>query len=78
MVSVGCISRLISKGKIAVGTLVDLGRSSLGVAVRVSSIKPDIGSFDTFKRAMLTANYIVLRRKHLPVYEAFPAAWNGR
>jgi molybdate transport system substrate-binding protein len=45
-------------GKIAAGTRVDIGRTGHGVAVRAGSPKPDIGSVDAFKRAMLGAKSI--------------------
>lgn len=49
---------LVQDGKIAAGTGVDLGSTSHGVAVRAGSPKPDIGSVDAFKRAMLSAKSI--------------------
>jgi len=49
---------LVKDGKIAAGTRVDLGRTSVGVAVRAGSPKPDIGSVDAFKRAMRSAKSI--------------------
>src|SRR5262252_3948119 len=49
---------LIKDGKIAAGTHVDLGRTSIGVAIRAGSPKPDIGSVDEFKSAMLSAKSI--------------------
>ena len=45
-------------GKIAAGTRVDIGRTGHGVAVRAGSPKPDIGSVDAFKSAMLSAKSI--------------------
>jgi len=49
---------LVKDGKIAAGTPVDLGRTSIGVAIRAGSPKPDIGSVDAFKSAMLSAKSI--------------------
>jgi len=49
---------LVKDGKIVAGTNVDLGRTSHGVAVRAGSPRPDIGSVDAFKRAMLSAKSI--------------------
>jgi molybdate transport system substrate-binding protein len=49
---------LVKDGKIAAGTSVDLGRTSMGVAIHAGSPKPDIGSVDAFKSAMLSAKSI--------------------
>src|SRR4030095_8707788 len=49
---------LVKDSKIAAGTHVDLGRTSLGLAIRAGSPKPDIGSVDAFKRAMRSAKSI--------------------
>ena len=49
---------LVKDGKIAAGTSVDLGRTSIGVAIHAGSPKPDIGSVDAFKSAMLSAKSI--------------------
>ena len=66
---------LIKQGKIAAGTRVDLARSSIGVAVRAGSPKPDIGSVDAFKRAMLDAKSLAYSSSASGVYlstELFP------
>jgi molybdate transport system substrate-binding protein len=66
---------LIKQGKVAAGTRVDLARSSIGVAVRAGSPKPDIGSVDAFKRAMLDAKSLAYSSSASGVYlstELFP------
>jgi molybdate transport system substrate-binding protein len=66
---------LIKQGKVAAGTRVDLARSSIGVAVRAGSRKPDIGSVDAFKRAMLDAKSLAYSSSASGVYlstELFP------
>ncbi|MFL6928408.1 MAG: substrate-binding domain-containing protein, partial [Xanthobacteraceae bacterium] len=52
------IEDLIKQGKIVAGTRADIGRAGLGVAVRVGAPKPDIGSVEAFKRALLRANSV--------------------
>jgi molybdate transport system substrate-binding protein len=49
---------LIARGTLAAGSLVDVARSSIGVAVAKGAPKPDISSADSFKRAMLAAKSI--------------------
>lgn len=66
---------LINQGKVAAGTRVDLARSSIGVAVRAGSPKPDIGSVDAFRRAMLDAKSLAYSSSASGVYlstELFP------
>lgn len=52
------IDALIEAGKIVAGSRADIGRSGLGVAVKSGAAKPDIGSVDAFKRALLAANSV--------------------
>jgi molybdate transport system substrate-binding protein len=52
------IERLIKSGKIVAGSSSNIGSAGLGVAVRSGAPKPDIGSVDAFKRALLAANAI--------------------
>jgi len=49
---------LIGSGKIVAGSLVDVARSSIGIAVRNGAPRPDISSAENFKRAMLAAKSI--------------------
>ena len=51
------LDALIKQGKI-VGPRADIGRAGLGVAVRTGAPKPDIGSVDAFRRALLAANAV--------------------
>jgi molybdate transport system substrate-binding protein len=46
---------LMRRGKLAAGSRVDLGRTGLGVAVRRGAPKPDIGTVDAFRQALLAA-----------------------
>lgn len=49
------IDSLTRDGRIAVGTMADIARSAIGVAVRAGAPKPDIASVGAFKRAILQA-----------------------
>jgi len=49
---------LVRRGKLAAGSRVDLGRTGLGVAVRKGAPKPDIGTVDAFRQALLAASTV--------------------
>ena len=52
------IDALVKEGKIAAETRANLTRSGIGVQVRAGATKPDIGSVEAFKRAVLNAKSI--------------------
>ena len=52
---------LIARGKIVAGSLTDVARSSIGVAVPKGAPRPDLSSAEGFKRAMLAAKAIAVR-----------------
>jgi molybdate transport system substrate-binding protein len=52
------IDELARARKIVPGSAATLARSAIGVAVRAGAAKPDIGSVDSFKRALLGAKTI--------------------
>lgn len=57
------LDALIKSGKVAADSKTNLVRSASGVAVRAGAPKPDIGSVEAFKRALLNATSIT----YLPV-----------
>jgi molybdate transport system substrate-binding protein len=52
------VNDLASKGKFVAGSRVNLARVGVGVVVREGAPKPDIGSADAFKRALLAAKSV--------------------
>lgn len=46
---------LVRRDKLVAGSRVDLGRTGLGVAVRKGAPKPDVGTVDAFRNALLAA-----------------------
>jgi molybdate transport system substrate-binding protein len=52
------VDELAAAGKIAAGTIVDLARSAVGLAVRAGAAKPDIGTVARFRRALQNARSI--------------------
>ena len=54
------LSELIAAGRIVGGTDVDLARVPIGAAVRVGQPKPDVGTVDALKRALLAAQAIAV------------------
>ncbi|HTS39596.1 MAG TPA: substrate-binding domain-containing protein [Xanthobacteraceae bacterium] len=52
------LDALAESGKIAAGSQTDITRSAVGLAVRAGAPKPDIGTVDALKRALLAARTI--------------------
>ncbi len=52
------IDDLIKRGKVSAGAKVVFARAGIGVAVKAGAPKPDIGSAEAFKRAMLAAKSV--------------------
>jgi molybdate transport system substrate-binding protein len=52
------VDDLIRKGKLVDGSRVDLARVGIGVMVKEGAPKPDIGSVEAFKRALLDAKSV--------------------
>jgi molybdate transport system substrate-binding protein len=56
------IEDLIKKGKVLPGTRATFARAGIGVAVKAGAPKPDLGSTEAFKRAMLAAKSVAYSR----------------
>ena len=52
------IEEHLKSGKLAAGSRVDLAKSGVGLAVKAGAPKPNIGSVDELKKALLTARSI--------------------
>jgi molybdate transport system substrate-binding protein len=52
------LEELVRQDKLVAGSRVDLAKSGIGVAVRAGAPKPDIGSMDALKRALLAAKTV--------------------
>ena len=61
---------LIRQGRVVPGSRVNLAQANIGVAVRAGSPKPDIGSVEAFKRALLEAKSIAYSDSASGVYLA--------
>lgn len=58
ILSAPAIDELTKQGRIALGSSRTLARCGVGIAVRAGAPKPDIGSVEAFKRALLDAKSI--------------------
>jgi molybdate transport system substrate-binding protein len=56
------IDELARQAKVVAASRVELGSSGVGLAVRAGARKPDIGSLDAFKRAVLDAGSVAHSR----------------
>jgi len=61
---------LIRQGRVVPGSRVNLARADIGVAVRAGAPKPEIGSVEAFKRALLQAKSIAYSDSASGVYLA--------
>ena len=69
------LDELIRKSRVLGDSRVDLARSKIGMVVRAGAAKPDIGSVEAFKRALLAAKSIAYSDSASGVYlskELFP------
>lgn len=70
VVAANSLDELTKLGRIAPGSRVDIARSGIGAAVRKGAPKPDIGSGDALKRALLSAKSIAYSSGPSGVYLA--------
>ena len=69
------LEKLIDAGKVIASSRVDLGRSGIGMVVRVGAPVPDIGSVESLRRTLLDAKSIAFSDSasgHYLVTELFP------
>jgi molybdate transport system substrate-binding protein len=62
VLTIAAANDMLAHGKILAGSLVDIARSELGVAVQRGAPKPDISSAEAFKRALLAAKSIAVSK----------------
>jgi molybdate transport system substrate-binding protein len=56
------VDELITEGLIRPGTRVDVARSFVGIAVKAGAPKPDIGTLDALRAALLSARSVAYSR----------------
>src|SRR5215208_3667314 len=64
------VDEWIRAGRVVAASRTDLARSGIGVAVRAGAPKPDLGSVDAFRRALLGAESIAYLRVGSGLYLA--------
>ncbi len=62
------VDEWIRAGKLSAPTRADIARSGIGVEVKAGSLKPDIGTVDAFKRALLNAKSVAYLRVGSGIY----------
>ena len=62
------IDDLAKAGRVVAGSRVDLARSSIGIAIRAGTPKPDISSVDALKRTLLNAGSVAYSSSVSGVY----------
>jgi molybdate transport system substrate-binding protein len=76
VLAAGVIDQLIDKGKLAAGSRVDLARSGVAVAVRAGAARPDIGSEEAVRSAVLAAPRVAYSTGPSGIYlEKLFASW---
>jgi molybdate transport system substrate-binding protein len=62
------LNELIADGMTVSGSDFDLAKTPIGIAVRAGAPKPDIGTVDAFKRALLQAKFIAIPTSTTGIY----------
>ena len=62
------LTELIAAGRIVAGTDVDLARAALGAAVRAGARKPDIGTAEAFRQALVSARVVAVPASTSGIY----------
>jgi molybdate transport system substrate-binding protein len=57
------VEDLAKQGKVAPATKVDVAKAGIGVAIRAGAPKPDIGTAEAFKRALINAKAIAYSKE---------------
>ncbi len=68
ILSAAAIDELVKDGHVRPGSRVDLARSGIGMAVRAGAPRPDIGTVDGLKRALLQARSVAYSAQISGVY----------
>jgi molybdate transport system substrate-binding protein len=68
IMAAGSIDDLAKAGRIVSGSRVDLARSSIGIAVRAGTAKPDISTVEALTRALLAAKSVAYSSSVSGVY----------
>lgn len=68
IVNAETLDELTTEGHVRAGSRVDVARSFVGVVVRAGASKPDLGSADAFRRAMVQAPSLALSNSASGLY----------
>ena len=74
IVTAEVLDGLVQQGKITAGSRVDLSRTGMGVGIRAGAAKPDVGTPEALKRALLAAQSVSFNptgASAAPTYDIF-------
>lgn len=58
IVTAGLVKQLTAQGKVVAGTQISIARVTMGIAVRKGAPKPDVGSLEALRHALLAAKSV--------------------